>query len=195
MKTIKYLAITCLISSIGFTSYAQSGFGIKLGLGTQWENVKEQNGLSSADYSYSLGFFLRLGGEKSFYFQPEFLWSSSTARLNFEDETTGEVTGDIISSKLNSLKIPALFGFHFFGHFLDIQVGPIATVILDQDQTVGLGGVARNLQNFNLGYQAGIGVNLGNFTADLRYQEYFDNEAISQFYPRSIEATIGIRIF
>ncbi len=164
MKNFFFYALV-LISYVG---YAQSdrGFGIKGGLnygssGDLESTINNTIENPDSDIGFHAGIFVKadLG---PIYVRPELIYT----QLN----TTYSI-GDF---KLEKIDLPVLIGIDFIGplHFF---AGPSFQYILDSDlEEVSIGDVA---DDFSVGAQLGIGLNLGRLGIDLRYERGFnDNE-------------------
>jgi hypothetical protein len=117
-------------------------------------------------FGYHAGIFVRMGGD-SFYIQPEFLYTNTGGSVIQKSASGPDVTLD---ASFNRLDVPFMLGFKLASIFR-IQAGPIATILLDY-QIADAVQVAQDLNyaNATLGYQAGIGVDVGNLILDLKYE-------------------------
>ncbi len=164
MKNIFFIVAMCC-STLAFAQ-SESGFGIKGGLNygstgdleTAFNNAKED---PDSDVGFHAGIFVKadLG---PIYLRPELIYT----QLNSE-----YTVGDF---KLDKLDLPVLVGIDFIGplHFF---AGPSFQYILDSDlENVSVSDVS---DDFSVGAQFGIGLNLGRLGLDLRYERGFsDNE-------------------
>ncbi|MGB0525768.1 MAG: outer membrane beta-barrel protein, partial [Flammeovirgaceae bacterium] len=166
------------------SSAQDASFGIKAGLSTNTlaldvdSQVQADGGASySIDASetqvgFHAGFTSRIsfGG---FFLMPELYFSSAT--------NTYEVTTLVTSVRqeadqtLLKLDVPVLAGFKT-GPFR-VNAGPIATLILDEDNGLAnllLDGSTGNgdegTKNFTFGFQAGIGLDISKLAIDIRYE-------------------------
>jgi hypothetical protein len=169
----KYLLSAVILIAISISAKAQFTLGIKGGV--NYSTIKSDNLNSSSVTGYQAGAFARIGG--GIYLQPEVYLSSSGGEFkSFDNTYNGTV-------KFTNLNVPVLVGFRFGPKNLNFRAmaGPEYISKLSQDQNLS--------QNFNaaynnfgnayksnqLAYQAGVGVDIGAITADLRYQGYFDH--------------------
>ena len=153
----------------GMTAFAQSdsGFGIKGGLnyngnGDYFESVGDAAREPDRNVGYHLGVFgkIKLG---PIYVRPELVYTQT--KSDYEDA----------SFDLTKLDAPILVGFKVIGP-LHIFAGPSFQYILNSE----FDGISiDNVENdFSVGANFGVGVNLGKLGVDLRYERGFsDNEA------------------
>lgn len=161
MKKFIFLAI--LVCGIVFAGYSQNGgFGIKAGLSSTKVDFKnEQFTPDGSQTGYHVGVFGRIGGG-GFFVQPELLFTQTSGKFLNED--------DQIKAEFNRLDIPVMVGMRFF-KVLRLQAGPIASLninskLKDAGSTVS----DAEFKDATLGYQAGVGVDLGNLSIDGRYE-------------------------
>jgi len=161
------LALLMLITSVGIAQ-AQFTLGVKAGVSSSNVDIKDpRNTLqqfksTDAITGYHAGAFMRIkaGG---ILIQPEAVLSSTGGKV--------EVTNDGITTteqfKFNRLDVPVLLGVSLF-NVARIQAGPVASVLVNgkfKDQQL-----KDYMNNSDLGWQAGIGFDIGNLTTDLRYE-------------------------
>lgn len=174
LKKTLLLAGFVLLSSI---TYAQkdSGFGIKAGLNynqngdligsiqSSGEDILED---SSGKAGFHFGIFTKID-LKALYVRPELIYTSTTSSYEISNEGT--------DYKVSKLDLPVLVGFTVIGP-LKLFAGPAFQYTLNNDLD---GLTIENLENdFSIGYQAGVGVNLGKLGIDLRYEGAFsENQA------------------
>jgi len=164
----KLISSAVLIIAITFMSYAQngSGFGIKGGLnynanGDYFESIGAAAKHPDGNIGYHFGVFGKLGDK--LYFKPEFMYTST--KSNYDGDTF----------KMKKLDAPMLVGLRVLGP-LNVFGGPSFQYILDTD----FDGInIKNVKNdFTVGLNFGIGLDLGKLGLDLRYERGFNkNEA------------------
>lgn len=166
MKKMLLLAVFALG---GMTAFAQSdsGFGIKGGLnyngnGDYFESVGDAAREPDRNIGYHAGIFgkIKLG---PIYLRPELVYTKT--KSDYEDA----------SFDLSKLDAPILIGFKVIGP-LHVFAGPSFQYILNSEFD---GITIDNVENdFSVGANFGVGVNLGKLGVDLRYERGFsDNEA------------------
>lgn len=166
---MKKIFLTTLFAFLTCGLYAQkdSGFGIKAGLNYGSTGDLRENGQTIVDnpdrkIGYHAGFFGKIDLEKV-YIRPELFYT----RLN--EEYNG------IDAQVDKIDAPILLGIYVFKP-VSVFLGPSLQYILDTDlENVEL---SRVEQEFTVGLQAGIAIDLGNVGLDLRYERGFtENEA------------------
>lgn len=159
----KFILSVFLFVGIAVSSFAQNGgFGIKAGLSsTEVDFQSDEFVPQSAQTGYHVGVFGRIGGG-GFFVQPELLFTQTSGKfLNDQDQ---------IKAEFNRLDIPVMVGMRFF-KVLRLQAGPIASLninskLSEAGNTIG----DAEFKNATLGYQAGLGVDIGNLTVDAKYE-------------------------
>lgn len=169
MKNV-FLVVFMLTAAIGF-SQSGSGFGIKGGLnygstGDFQNEIADNIEDPDSKIGYHLGLYAKadLG---LLYIRPEVIYTN----LNSEYSV-----GDLEVKKLD---VPLLVGVNVIGP-LHVFAGPSLQYILDTDfETDNVDFDLGDAQDdFTVGAQFGVGLNLGRLGVDLRYERGFnDNEA------------------
>jgi hypothetical protein len=152
--------------------------GIVLGqLNAQILSVGPKIGISQGDVSVSNGF----NGDESkmgyhvgafvrvnlpiLYLQPEILYTNTGG--SFQNNTFN------YTSDFDRLDVPLMIGFKL-GNLFRIQAGPVASYLMGGDITAVDGNSSEQivppLEEFTFGYQAGIGLDIGNLLLDLKYE-------------------------
>jgi len=178
---MKKLGIVLVLSIISITMYSQSSrFGIKGGLNFgstgdltaifDFTDNQVVNGDNRVGYHAGVYAQFKFAG---IFVQPELVYT----RLNTEFQEN-DVSANYNFSKLD---IPILLGFKIIGP-LNVKVGPAFQIVLSNELD-GLDNI--NVQDpentFTVGFQAGVGVQLGRLGVDARYEGSFqDNDALSE---------------
>lgn len=163
----KSLLLAFLLVSISSFTFAQSssitGFGIKGGLnynanGKYFESASEASKSPDRNVGYHVGLFGKIGNQ--IYFKPELVYTSTKSDY------------DNASFKMQKLDAPLLLGIKVIGP-VSVFAGPSFQYILDSD----FDGISINdIENdFSVGLNFGIGVNLNRLGIDLRYERGFSN--------------------
>ncbi|AMQ58023.1 outer membrane beta-barrel protein [Algoriphagus sanaruensis] len=192
MKKLIFSAF--LIFGMVSLAYSQnSGFGIKAGLSsTELDFKSNQFVPQGAQTGYHLGVYGRIGGA-GFFVQPEVLFTQTSGKF-LSDQNQ-------ISAEFNRLDIPVMMGVRFFKIFR-LQAGPIASLNIDsklKDAGNTLG--EAKFKEATLGYQAGLGLDLGNLSVDAKYEgglsKWTDNISSFQTDNRINQwvLSVGFKIF
>lgn len=181
----KFLLAACVILG-GFSGVrAQSlfQFGVKGGLLVNSSDLKytfsgnrDRYDKSSTKPGFELGFQARLRLPLGFLLQPEIVYSRTSGTFPI-DETNGGggQYGDKLKIRSNWIEVPVLVGWKF--SIVRLMLGPSFRFPMDEVMNAGVkeAKVAPRLQSFVMGYQAGIGIDLGRLTVDARYCGNFTN--------------------
>lgn len=160
---MKKILLFLAFAFIAFQAFPQqNGFGVKAGLSSTKVDFKNsQFSPEGAQTGYHVGVFGRLGGA-GFFVQPELLFTQTSGKfINDQDQ---------LKAEFNRLDIPVMLGMRFF-KVLRLQAGPIASLNINSklsevSDTIG----DAEFKNATLGYQAGLGVDIGNLFIDAKYE-------------------------
>ena len=177
--------------------------GNDLSLSSGGKNFSFKNNDSRA-YGFVGGIFMRFG--KKVFIQPEILVSQKGGKFDvFED---GKSNGKSVDLKLTNIDLPVLIGVKI-GNVFRINAGPVATFRLSDSGNLGdsineyQGQKANEIfKDAILGYQAGVGFDIGKLNIDLRYEgnindvvnvKFSDANTASKFAAKgnSLQATLG----
>jgi hypothetical protein len=166
----KHLLMTALAMILmNISAHAQFSLGIKGGINLS--QINTDNYSKSTLAGYQVGAFARIGND--FYLQPELYLGSSGGKFD-TDQSGTDYSAKI---RFTTLNLPLLLGKSFGTKELNFRLmaGPIYSYALNTDQTFSnnINGAYYDFGTFNkstLGYQVGAGFDLGNLTADLRYE-------------------------
>ncbi|USJ37862.2 porin family protein [Dyadobacter fanqingshengii] len=219
------MMIALCMLTISYAANAQYDPAVRFGIkaGANLSNINGSNDLSLSpggnafDFrdndNRSLGFaggvFFRFG--KTLYIQPEILLSQKGGKFNvYEDGVLNDGKVDV---RFSNLDVPVLFGVRI-AKFFRVNVGPMASLRLNKngkigdsfDDVTGGNSGAEFKNRLAFGYQAGVGLDLGRLSLDVRYEGnftdvmkiQFDNATTaSQFGKKSnlFQATLGLAIF
>ncbi|RPA67262.1 PorT family protein [Cyclobacteriaceae bacterium YHN15] len=160
--------LSFLIFQFLFFSLHAQEFSIGPKLGISQGNVSVNgDGFVSGDekFGYHLGTFVRMGGH-SIFLQPEFLFTQTGGTIIQKSDALD----DIFDASFNRIDIPVMFGFKML-RFLRLQAGPIASILLDYKIVDAFqNAVNVDYSSSTLGYQTGIGFDIGNFILDFKYE-------------------------
>ena len=184
----------------GLVAQAQIAIGVKAGASSSkvdiqdpkgsFENLKEKDAVTG----YHAGAFLRLKA-LGLILQPEAVFTSSGGKVEVDNSGTGPTVKTTEEFKFNRLDVPLLLGYSLF-NVARIQAGPVASVLINgklADQNL-----EDNLNKTDWGWQAGLGFDIGNITADLRYErvkrEYTNNANSFEVGNQQVIFSLGFKI-
>lgn len=169
MKNFKKSALfAALLVLIGFSLNAQnsSAFGIKGGLnysanGDYFESIGDNAKSPNRNIGYHVGVFGKIGDK--LYFKPELVYTATKSDYDSND------------FKIKKIDAPLLVGLNVLGP-VSVFGGPSLQYILETEfDGINISNVA---DEFTIGLNFGIGLNLNKVGIDLRYERGFkDNEA------------------
>ncbi|PZX51855.1 outer membrane protein with beta-barrel domain [Algoriphagus ratkowskyi] len=165
---MKKLILSLALLAFALTGYSQGfSFGPKLGLSqTQLDLKSDQFKNGESKFGYHVGLFARIG-LGSLYLQPEVLYTQTQGQFTFDpaDAPIKEYEADF-----NRVDIPVMLGFKMF-NFLRVQAGPIASINLNSELK-DAGNTVRDVkfEDATVGYQAGLGLDIGNMIIDAKYE-------------------------
>jgi hypothetical protein len=167
----KYLLSIATLIVVSMSARAQVSLGVKGGV--NFSKISTDNVKESTVAGYQAGLFARLGGDV--YLQPEVYLGSKGGKFDFN--TTNNTTTTNGKVTFTTLNVPLLLGKRFGGEKLNFRLmaGPVYSYILSKNQNFSdnVSGAYNDFgdyKNSTLGFQAGGGVDIGNITADLRYE-------------------------
>ena len=223
MKKLIFAVCAMVVSYSASSQYDPAfRFGIKAGANLSNINGSNDLSLSSGGNAFnfkdndnrSLGFaggvFFRFG--RTFYVQPEILLSQKGGKFNVYKDGVQNSDGKV-DVRFSNLDVPVLFGVRV-AKFFRINVGPMASLRMSSngkigdsfDDVTGDNSSTTFKNRLAYGYQAGVGIDLGRLSLDVRYEGNFtdvvkinfDNATTaSQFGKKSnaFQATLGFAIF
>ncbi len=186
MKTKKIVGsvfILLLTCSVSFGQSRNFKFGVKGG--ANLSNLRGDDVVATNDPTIRIGnadarltgfvggVFVRFGS--SIFIQPELLLSQKGGAFNVFRSGVGNQM-NTVNVRFTNLDVPVLLGIRI-GDVLRINAGPIASLRLSENgglrdalDRVGATSVEDNFKQAALGYQAGVGFDIGNLSLDLRYE-------------------------
>ncbi|MGC1203615.1 MAG: outer membrane beta-barrel protein [Flavobacteriaceae bacterium] len=165
MKHLFFILVIAIIPTLTMAQTA-TGFGLKAGLnynanGDYFESIGDNAQNHDRNIGYHIGLFVKIGNQV--YLRPELVYTSTKSDYNDD------------GFKMQKIDAPILVGLKVIGP-LSVFAGPSFQYILDTE----FDGIAiNNVENdFSIGLNFGIGLNLNKLGIDLRYERGFsDNEA------------------
>ncbi len=168
---MKKLVLVLLVFLGSLTAHAQkNGFGLKGGLSSTQVNFEaDQLVPSDAQLGYHLGVFARFGGI-GFFVQPEVLFTQTSGKFKLELPPVSSMSPANYEAKFNRLDVPVMAGFRIL-KIIRVMAGPIASFNIDSSLKEA-GTTVQNIdfKKATLGYQTGVGVDLGNLTFEGKYE-------------------------
>ncbi|MGK7396641.1 MAG: porin family protein [Candidatus Cyclobacteriaceae bacterium M3_2C_046] len=174
MKKTSLLILFLLVSSYSFSQSLQ--FGPRVGISSSQISINDD--LEDVAYRYesgnaAVGFHVGLYSRVSllgFYIQPEVLFTSSGGEVEVTSTTD---PGEVIKEySFNKLDVPVLIGKKFVNVFR-FELGPTFSYLLNEEVTDVSGNIEDVKQNYNnatIGYQVGLGLDIGKIIIDLKYE-------------------------
>jgi hypothetical protein len=163
----KFLITICFLAFAIVSNAQEFSIGPKVGISQANISVNGEEFSSGEEkLGYHIGAFVRMGGN-SIFVQPEFLFTNTGGSIVREMPSGVE---EVLEANFNRFDIPLMFGFKL-ASFFRVQAGPIASILLDYKLEDALQNAMEvDYSSSTLGYQAGIGFDVGNFILDLKYE-------------------------
>ena len=189
MKKLIFITILT-IYSISINAQLDINYGIKTGLNYNvngnlsiyngWDYGFYENVSSERDFGFHVGMYAQLNFTK-LYVRPELLFTKTKSTYNFFALPDSEF-------KLSMYEIPVLVGFRIIKP-ISLYIGPTFQFITDYDyqyEKNSIGGpysLELNLENdFVLGLNVGIALQLKNFGFDFRYSRGLSENLAVDFH-------------
>jgi hypothetical protein len=162
------LLFVCVIAN------AQISWGPKIGIST--EDLDEEtlniNSLSlaikDANYGFHAGLFFRVKISDRVFLQPEVLFNTNSVDFKVTDLPSG-LSDRILKEKYQHLDIPLMLGLKYGP--LRLQAGPTGHVyIASSSELDEIEGYERRFNDFNLGFQGGLGLDIWKIIIDVKYE-------------------------
>ena len=173
---MKKLVLVLLFALGSFVVHAQkSGFGLKAGLSsTQLDFENKEFVPSNAQTGYHLGVFARIGGA-GFFVQPELLFTQTSGSFRIESPSFPSQSPIEYEAKFNRLDVPVMAGFRVL-KVIRVMAGPIASFNIDSSlKDASNTARAVDFKSATLGYQAGVGLDIGNLSVEGKYEGGLSN--------------------
>ena len=175
-KTVFITTTLCCFLALQIN--AQIRYGIRAGLSSSQlsRETIQANGVSlaiqDANYGYHIGVFGRAKLTKHWYIQPEAVINSTSVDFKVNDFQEG-LMDKVLTEKYRYIDIPLMVGYKLGP--LRAEAGPTGHVYLaNKSELNQIGGYEGRFNNFNLGYQAGFGLDIWKLMFDLRYEGNFE---------------------
>ncbi|PLW96690.1 MAG: hypothetical protein C0593_10820 [Marinilabiliales bacterium] len=199
-KAVIAISVFMIFCAQALFSQGVFDFGMKGGYTSNRITVSVDNIEEGLAESFHAGVFARLNGTRIFL-QPEAYFINKGGIL-IEDP---EGNGNTIQSdfEFETLDFPLLFGVYIINKEkinLRIMAGPAASLVLNTDMSLSETFQSLSLQSFDnalWSVQAGVGIDIFNFTLDLRTEAGLSDLSMNNsydLYHRTINISLGIKI-
>lgn len=168
---MKKIIIVLFFSFFALHGFAQnSGIGIKAGLSsTKLDFESKEFVPSDAQTGYHIGVFGRFGGA-GFFVQPELLFTQTKGNFAYVPNAWSSSSPEEYKAEFNRLDIPVMVGYRFF-KLVRVMAGPIASININSEIKNSIETIENvEFKNATFGYQAGLGVDIGNLSVDAKYE-------------------------
>ncbi|GAB3016274.1 hypothetical protein GCM10027284_39220 [Cyclobacterium sediminis] len=194
---MKKALIILFFTGLGITQLNAQILSVGPKIGLSQGDVQVSDGFKGEDsqMGYHVGIFARIN-LPVIYLQPEVLYTNTGG--SFQDNTFN------YDSDFDRLDVPLMVGLKL-GNVLRIQAGPVASYMLDGKVKASDGSSTQRIipptEDFTFGYQAGVGVDIGNLMLDLKYEGALTNsvnnfgEIPTDQRQNQIMLSLGINLF
>jgi len=168
MKKLLFVFVAIMILGQEYAHAQFFSIGPKAGVSSSSVQINDNlDGISYTGGDAKLGFHVGLYTRFKIpliglYVQPEALYVSSGGKINVDDGVSIDVS-DVHFSKFD---VPVMVGIQI-GKVLRLFVGPNFSFLIDADIKPD---IATSFKSSTVGYQAGIGLNVGRLGVDLKYE-------------------------
>ncbi|WP_299129340.1 outer membrane beta-barrel protein [uncultured Winogradskyella sp.] len=181
LKNSALFAVILALFSLNATAQKGSAFGIKGGLnysgnGDYFESISANAQNPDRNIGYHVGVFGKIGNR--IYFRPELVYTATKSDYDNNEFNVKKIDAPLLLG-LKVLGPVSVFGGPSLQYLLDTEFDGITINNVEDDFSVGL--------NF------GIGLNLDKVGIDLRYERGFNNNE-ANFINTNISANAGSRI-
>ncbi len=168
---MKKLIFAFLFVFFAMEGFAQNfGFGIKAGLSSTKIDFKSDQFIPyDAQTGYHVGVFGRFGAA-GFFVQPEVLFTQTSGKFGINLPPFSSQNPDNYEATFNRLDVPVMVGFRML-KVIRLMAGPIASFNINSELK-DAGDTVKDVDfnNATLGYQAGLGVDIGNLSIEGKYE-------------------------
>jgi hypothetical protein len=167
MKKLILLLALGFLSIQGFSQ--KNGIGIKAGLSSTQVNFENPGIIpSDAQTGFHLGVFGRFGGA-GFFVQPELLITQTSGKFGINIPGVSNPNQNV-TAEFNRLDLPLMMGFRLL-KIIRLMGGPIASINMNSTLKDATNAIQNaDFKSTTLGYQAGLGIDIGNLTIEGKYE-------------------------
>lgn len=197
----KIFLLCCLLTLSAVSTFAQKDkpwFQLGLRAGTNLSQLKTGNFVTDGQYQGSVlrenlkqslntrtgfvgGLWMRFG--RTIYLQPEVLYSGKGGSYTVQViDANGNPTGTPLEVKVKTenIDVPLLLGLRVGP--LRVNAGPVASFMIGSNESIKdaitkytRGSINDTFNQAAWGYQLGGGIDIGNFSLDVRYEDSISN--------------------
>ena len=196
----KVIFLTAIVAAFAVNAQAQT-FNLGIKAGVNLAKIDANYAKTENRLGYQIGAWARVGA-LGFYIQPEaYIGTKETKFLSFQ--SSGNEVMAAGSTKFTTLDVPVLFGTSVGTKNLNFRLmaGPAITLLLNDKSTFS--SEYDQLKDFksykkeSFSIQAGAGVDILNFSVDLRYVAGLSNLSNSDTYKQKanvFQLSLGLKI-
>jgi hypothetical protein len=171
MKKIVMLLLAITVLGVQANAQKLFMFGPRVGVSSSTLDIKNRDNINFEDAGAQLGFhagaFTRITIPViGLYIQPELLFTSTSGKINVTG-TGAPIQNQIQNYDFNRIDVPVMIGFKM-AKFFRINAGPSFNYLLSAKQD-GVS-IKEDYKNATIGYQAGIGFDIGPIILDAKYE-------------------------
>jgi len=154
--------------------------------------------MSNKTFGYHFGALVRIKLGPLFV-QPEVIFNSNSFDISFQD--VNKVSTNIGKQKFQYIDVPVLVGLKFGP--LRVNAGPTGHLFLNNTKDLfDVNNYAANFSKISVAYTMGVGLDLGSFMLDVRYDDNLsDNNPLVEFTegftlstrPPRLSASVGFK--
>lgn len=175
---MKHLLLVSILFFSAAAARAQFAFGIKGGFQTLTTSPDDitigdgENafnfGVDDIKFGTQFGAWARIG--RTVFIQPELVFNSNRTDFRIGETSAGDI---VKSEKYQNLDIPILVGIT--AGPVRLHGGPVGHYFLNSSsELTDFDGYAERWKQFTWGWQAGLAIGTGRFSADIRYEGNFN---------------------
>ncbi|MCC5930521.1 MAG: PorT family protein [Cyclobacteriaceae bacterium] len=170
MKKIALLLLVITVLGVQANAQKLFMFGPRVGLSSSTLDIKNIDDATFETEGAQLGFHAGVFARISIplvgiYIQPELLYTSTSGKVNVTEPST--LVSQIRNYDFNRIDLPVMIGFKA-GKIFRINAGPSFSYLLSAEENGA--NILENYRSATVGYQAGLGLDLGPILIDAKYE-------------------------